>query len=293
MHAVITPSTATRSSPNVARARRRELGLSRNEPRNNARGATSCTAAQISHRNVSSHCAGRPGIARVGDAQPASPPTGAIPRLRARQRRYHERHRTRLNETRRGRDRARYAANRESLLSARREQYRSDQALAERIRARNRAWYERKRDQRREYRRRYWQEHGDELHARSRERNRRRYAEDPRVQLDYYKQWRLQNLERARAYVRVSAHKRRANAAGTHFTFEAWEELLRTHGGRCAYCGSTDHIEADHRIPLCRGGTNEINNILPACRRCNRRKHRKTEDEFRAVLAAEGSNSRA
>ncbi|HEV8669323.1 MAG TPA: HNH endonuclease signature motif containing protein [Candidatus Limnocylindria bacterium] len=87
--------------------------------------------------------------------------------------------------------------------------------------------------------------------------------------------------------------QRRANAAGTHFTFEAWEELIRTHGGRCAYCGSTDHLEADHRIPLCRGGTNEINNILPACRRCNRRKHRKTEEEFRAVLAAEGSSSRA
>jgi len=125
------------------------------------------------------------------------------------------------------------------------------------------------------------------LRARGRERNRRTYAKDPRAQLDYYKHWRSQNLDRARAYVRVSGNKRRAAARGTHFTFAEWEELLRHHAGHCAYCGSTERIEADHRIPLYRGGSNEISNILPACRRCNRRKHRKTEEELRALLQAE------
>lgn len=206
---------------------------------------------------------------------------------RSRQRRYRGRHRARLNETQRERDRKRYAANRESLLAARRERYASDPALAERTRAGNRAWYERNRDQRREYRRRYQQEHGNEMRARHRERNRREYAKDPRARLDYYKQWRLRNLERARAYVRVSGNKRRAAAAGKHFTFQEWEALLRDHDGRCAYCGSAERIEADHRVPLCRGGSNEIGNILPACRPCNRRKHRRTEDEFRALLARE------
>jgi 5-methylcytosine-specific restriction endonuclease McrA len=110
--------------------------------------------------------------------------------------------------------------------------------------------------------------------------------------LDYYKQWRLRNLERARAYVRVSGNKRRAAAAGQHFTFKEWEELLRSHNGRCAYCGSTERIEADHRTPLCRGGSNQISNILPACRPCNRRKHRKTEDEFRALLEREAKERR-
>ncbi|HEY8807173.1 MAG TPA: HNH endonuclease, partial [Candidatus Limnocylindria bacterium] len=45
-------------------------------------------------------------------------------------------------------------------------------------------------------------------------------------------------------------------------------------------------IEADHRAPLSRGGRNTIENILPACRSCNRRKRTKTEDEFRTWLAA-------
>jgi 5-methylcytosine-specific restriction endonuclease McrA len=184
-------------------------------------------------------------------------------------------------------DRERYAANREFVLSAKRERYASDPEFAARVRNSNNAWYERNRDKRREYNRRYREENGEELRARDRERDRRRYAQDPRGYLDYYKQWRLRNLERARAYVRVSGNKRRAASTGQHFTFAEWEGLVRYHAGHCAYCGSTERIEADHRIPLYRGGSNEINNILPACRHCNRRKHRRTEEEFRALLQAE------
>jgi 5-methylcytosine-specific restriction endonuclease McrA len=42
-------------------------------------------------------------------------------------------------------------------------------------------------------------------------------------------------------------------------------------------------------VPLARGGTNFIDNILPACRGCNARKHTMTEEEFRARLALEDS----
>ena len=206
---------------------------------------------------------------------------------RAATRRWYQRKKERTAPARRKRDRERYSANRELVLSAKRERYSRDRDFAERSRASNRAWYQRNRDKRREYNLRYRQEHGDELRARQRERNRRKYETNPRAWLDYYKQWRLRNLERARAYVRVAGNKRRAAAAGIHFTFEEWEELLNYHAGRCAYCGSTDRIEADHRMPLCRGGSNEISNILPACRHCNRRKHRRTEEEFRALLQAE------
>lgn len=205
-------------------------------------------------------------------------------------RRWYQRNKEHVRQARRPKDNERYAANRESILSEKRQRYASDQAFADGIRAQNRDWYRRNREKRRDYNRRYWREHGDELRARQRERNRRKYANDPRAALDYYKQWRLRNLERARAYVRISGNKRRAAKAGVHFTFGEWEELLRSHHGRCAYCGSTDRIEADHRTPLCRGGSNDIGNILPACRSCNRRKHRKTEDEFRALLEREKAN---
>lgn len=202
-------------------------------------------------------------------------------------RRWRERNGKKYTNRRRQLDRERYAVNRESVLSAKRQRYATDPAFAASIRAQNRSWHERNREERRAYSRRYRQEHGDEVRARERESKRRRYAENPRARLDYYKHWRLRNLERARNYVRAAGNKRRSVAAGEHFTFEEWEALLAEHGGRCAYCGSMERIEADHRTPLCGGGSNLIANILPACRSCNRRKHRKTEEEFRALLQSE------
>src|SRR5687767_13554195 len=144
-------------------------------------------------------------------------------------RRWYQRNRERIGSARRKKDRQRYAAEREAVLGARRERYANDPAFADKVRAQNRDWYERNREKRRVYNRQYREEHEDELRARDRERNRRSYAQDPRAALDYYKQWRLRNLQRARAYVRVSNHRRRARAAGEHFTFEEWEALLMEH----------------------------------------------------------------
>src|SRR5438067_1957095 len=91
------------------------------------------------------------------------------------------------------------------------------------------------------------------------------------------------------AIVRAKSHKHRALrlAADGAFTAEEWTALVLAHGGRCAYCGECAKLEPDHRLALSRGGSNHIENILPACHRCNARKHRMTEAEFRARLAAE------
>ena len=101
---------------------------------------------------------------------------------------------------------------------------------------------------------------------------------------------RIQAYHRANPdIVRAKSQRHRAlrlDAAGS-FTAREWKALVAFYGGRCAYCGEAGPVEADHRIPLSRGGTNAIENILPACRICNARKHRLTEAEFRARLAAE------
>ena len=83
------------------------------------------------------------------------------------------------------------------------------------------------------------------------------------------------------------AYRARKIAADGAFTGAEWRELLAHWGNACAYCGGLGFLEADHRVPLTRGGTNFIENILPACRGCNGRKHTMTEEEFRARLAAE------
>lgn len=53
--------------------------------------------------------------------------------------------------------------------------------------------------------------------------------------------------------------------------------------GRCAICGKPlkfDDMTIDHKIPLSRGGTNEFNNLQPACLTCNIMKGNLEVSEF-------------
>lgn len=155
------------------------------------------------------------------------------------------------------------------------ERLRADSSYHQRFRAQQNAWYGKNRERLRVSARARAAARRDVLNARARQ----KYAEDPGQWLRYIKEWKRRNPERAAAYQRASDHRRRS--AGPGFTAEEWRTLLELYRYRCAYCGSTDHLEADHRIPICRGGSNAIENILPACRRCNRSKSSMTEQEFR------------
>jgi 5-methylcytosine-specific restriction endonuclease McrA len=88
------------------------------------------------------------------------------------------------------------------------------------------------------------------------------------------------------------AYRARRVAAAGSFTGAEWLELVARWGNVCAYRGEVGPLEPDHRVPLARGGTNFIDNILPACRRCNAEKHTMTEEEFRARLVAERASIR-
>lgn len=72
--------------------------------------------------------------------------------------------------------------------------------------------------------------------------------------------------------VREFNHRRRTkniNATG-NFTNKEWIKLKNDYDNRCAYCNQkSNFLELDHIIPLSRGGSNNIENIVPACRSCN------------------------
>lgn len=70
-------------------------------------------------------------------------------------------------------------------------------------------------------------------------------------------------------------------APGTHTAAE-WQAVLELWDGRCAYCGGPATTK-DHILPITRGGSNDIANIVPACLRCNSRKGARTPEEWRTA----------
>lgn len=82
---------------------------------------------------------------------------------------------------------------------------------------------------------------------------------------------------KAREWNITSKHKRRARVAAAigRSTREQRRQLLDSYLGRCAYCFAPattfDHVDA-----LSRGGSNGIENLVPACRPCNNSKATRT-----------------
>jgi hypothetical protein len=50
---------------------------------------------------------------------------------------------------------------------------------------------------------------------------------------------------------------------------------------RCVYCQGYEDLTIDHIIPVSKGGTNDLDNLQAACRKCNSSKLTKTDSEFR------------
>lgn len=146
--------------------------------------------------------------------------------------------------------------------------------------------------------RRYYEQHREKELARSRQ----FYKEN----IDYYRQWYIENRERsrelakrwreenrdkrretARAWrqknpdkVRERERKRRSRKlrAEGSYTNEEFAALCKKYGNKCLCCGACKPLHADHVVPLSKGGNDFIDNIQPLCRVCNSSKHDKIID---------------
>lgn len=66
---------------------------------------------------------------------------------------------------------------------------------------------------------------------------------------------------------------------------EALEDVYAKTGGRCFYCGETpvgkNACTVDHFLPVEKGGSDNIDNLFPACKSCNSSKGKFTIEEWR------------
>lgn len=92
--------------------------------------------------------------------------------------------------------------------------------------------------------------------------------------------------------VRAGKCRRRGREHGStsHFTWAEFMHLFLTFGRCCAYCEQpiTGQPEPDHVVPLSRGGSNSITNLLPSCHACNSDKRNLLLHEWAADRARRG-----
>lgn len=127
---------------------------------------------------------------------------------------------------------------------------------------------------------RRWRERHPEL---NRLRYREYWARHPEKRKASWEEYRRRHPETHRSV--LQRRRARLLAAPGNYTVRDWRQLLAEYDGRCGYCGSEGDLQPDHRVPLSRGGSNFLSNLIPACPPCNRRKSTMTEEEFRTKLA--------
>ena len=83
---------------------------------------------------------------------------------------------------------------------------------------------------------------------------------------------------------RDKAHGRRAKVNQNGVFKILRKELKKLYSSPCFYCGSLNKITIDHVIPISRGGTHGIGNLVAACAFCNRSKNKKFLIEWKRDL---------
>lgn len=53
---------------------------------------------------------------------------------------------------------------------------------------------------------------------------------------------------------------------------------------KCRYCRAKENLTIDHKIPIARGGTDELNNLQCLCMRCNGIKSSVTDSEIKRIV---------
>ena len=122
------------------------------------------------------------------------------------------------------------------------------------------------------------------------------YLKNREKRIAYVTQWIDSNRQKHNEYTSktkkrypeaVAANTRRRNARRKHngiFKITK-KELRKLLSMPCFYCGSLERQTIDHVIPIVKGGTDSIGNLVTACKACNSQKRDMTIMEWRKYKA--------
>ncbi len=99
-----------------------------------------------------------------------------------------------------------------------------------------------------------------------------------------HRQWRKANMDKVLMWNRLRRYKERAAGDMPH-RFDIGR-LLCDQDAHCTYCKEllVGEYHIDHKIPVSRGGLNEIENLQILCPTCNMKKGAMTHDEYAEKL---------
>lgn len=121
----------------------------------------------------------------------------------------------------------------------------------------------------------------------------------PDVRVKYHRAYYEQNKEEVhiRAFLHKAKSRTNLKVKGSH-TYEQWQSLVEQHEHKCYYCGvlttneeGKTKLTRDHILPLSRGGTDDISNVVPSCKSCNGSKGNKTLEEWKRVTVIETASN--
>lgn len=108
---------------------------------------------------------------------------------------------------------------------------------------------------------------------------RRHWRENPDAKKQHDRQWRqaiwwlnYQIKPELRLYVRQKSKRRKAlerGSVGIQVKGCQIAKRFAEFSHCCAYCGATGDLHIEHVIPISKGGTHVLSNLVPACQSCN------------------------
>ncbi len=126
-----------------------------------------------------------------------------------------------------------------------------------------------------------------ELREKKKKASRVYYEDNSAARVDYQQQYRKLYPERYHTW--TNNRRVRKKQADGKCSPDEWQAILEQFGGYCAYClrheSDCGKLSIDHMTPLSKGGGNDADNLIPACKPCNSSKNKKSLLEYLAFRA--------